>query len=252
MCSRTRDCSWSSRGVYGGARVREPSTTVVADYLGLLFHYHGASIGDIVRTRVLIQFEAARRFAERASDADLEALEQVLDSEAALFGDQLAFRSRSLTFQLELTDRCGDAVLMVLGQVLDHIQRTIMNHIAASLHPELPTAEIPTTASGWSQSYGPVLPTLLPTSGEPTKSSGPYISLILPTTTTTTSGIQRERSGGPAKSKPSSELHAPLQGSGTPSTSLTNRRTDGRTAWPRRAGDRRWSRDWQVDGPPAS
>ncbi len=131
------------RGVYGGARVREPSTTVVADYLGLLFHYHGASIGDIVRTRVLIQFEAARRFAERASDADLEALEQVLDSEAALFGDQLAFRSRSLTFQLELTDRCGDAVLMVLGQVLDHIQRTIMNHIAASLHPELPTAEIP-------------------------------------------------------------------------------------------------------------
>jgi DNA-binding FadR family transcriptional regulator len=75
------------RGAGGGARVRVPSGSTVARYVGLLLQYEGATISDVHRARTMLEAPAARMLAEATTPEMVAALREALEREAVALDD---------------------------------------------------------------------------------------------------------------------------------------------------------------------
>ncbi len=117
------------RGSRGGARVHAPDVGVAARYAGLLLQMQGVKVSDVYQARIVIEPPAARMLAGRVSAGDLDALQEVLDTELAAVDDPVKHGLVAMRFHERVVDLAGNATLAVLSGMLHEI---IEGHIAAA------------------------------------------------------------------------------------------------------------------------
>lgn len=115
------------RGAKGGAEVHSPQVDVAARHLGLLLQSRGVTIGDVFRARIAFEPIAARLLASRASNADVEALEELLQEESLHVEQPRRFAQVAVRFYETVVRLCGNEILALLGTMLMKLNEENVN-----------------------------------------------------------------------------------------------------------------------------
>jgi GntR family transcriptional regulator, transcriptional repressor for pyruvate dehydrogenase complex len=127
------------RGRGGGPLVTHPNLGPIAAALAVTLQLQGTTVGDLDAARQLIESEIAGRLAAHHTDADLEALERVIDlaAEAADREDGIAFGLAAAVVHETLVARSGNATLTTLTVLLQKMVRAYYTQHMEAVDPAL-------------------------------------------------------------------------------------------------------------------
>lgn len=99
----------------GGPVVRRPGIDALSRYVALLLQLRRTTLAQLEEARALVEPPAAEQFALRATDADLEQLVALHDTERASADDPLAFAAAVAAFDQSVTELSGNRSLSVIS-----------------------------------------------------------------------------------------------------------------------------------------
>jgi len=105
----------------GGAFISELDGDALLGPIRFFLELEDLNVRDLYDARALIEGDVARRAAKNMPDADLEALENMLDGHAATISDPQAFRVADLRFHEAIWTGSGNAFLKRIGESLNAI-----------------------------------------------------------------------------------------------------------------------------------
>lgn len=103
----------------GGAFITELDGDALLGPIRFFLELEDMNIRELYDARSLIEGDVARRAARNMSDAQLDALEDMLDGQAAAIADPKAFRIADLKFHQAIWVGCGNAFLKRIGESLN-------------------------------------------------------------------------------------------------------------------------------------
>lgn len=108
------------RGRGGGPVVTEPSLELAANALAISLQLQGATVGDMVAVRGVLEPHAASELAKGHSDEDIAALSAAIDRahEAAEANDTAAFGEAAVLVHETVLERAGNPTLSTLSRML--------------------------------------------------------------------------------------------------------------------------------------
>jgi GntR family transcriptional regulator, transcriptional repressor for pyruvate dehydrogenase complex len=106
------------RGGGGGGRVRAPSTSMVADYAGLLLQFEGTTVADVHVARTLIEAPAAATLARAGDPTTVAELRAILAEEGAAADDE-ALVWAEVRFHQAIVELTGNRALTLLCSVVN-------------------------------------------------------------------------------------------------------------------------------------
>jgi len=109
------------RGPPGGAQVSIPGPTAAAPLFGLVLTMAGTTLGDVYDARLTIEPAAARRLAERGSDADHDAFAAEIDRVATSTEARLLFGAATVDLHRRLVELAGNQTLATVITMLGTI-----------------------------------------------------------------------------------------------------------------------------------
>jgi DNA-binding FadR family transcriptional regulator len=121
-----------ARGARGGARVLRPDPEVASRHFGVLLQARGVTIGDIYRTRRIIEPPAARIATETGGAAAIERLEELIEHARKVLDDDRQTRESSARFFQTLVALSGVQTLMLLSSMLEHLTARYNEHLLAT------------------------------------------------------------------------------------------------------------------------
>jgi DNA-binding FadR family transcriptional regulator len=122
----------SPRGGSKGARVRTPSTDIVARNAGLILQIWGTPVADIYRLYTFIEPGAARMMAER-KDRDAGELRRLLSEMSKLIDHPRDYARILQQFDRTLMAGSGNKALNLVGQMMAYILRLHLSTIPETL-----------------------------------------------------------------------------------------------------------------------
>ena len=105
----------------GGAYISELDADALLGPIQFFISLEDVNICELYDARSLIESDVARRAAERMSDEELDGLEVILDKQAALLNDAVAFRISDFAFHEAIWAGSRNAFLKRVGQSLNVI-----------------------------------------------------------------------------------------------------------------------------------
>ena len=134
-------------GGQGGPFVAEPDISLLGESIGTHLHLRGATFHELAEARLALETTAARLAAERATEADLAALEAAIHQPRPTPGDAA---SSSLDFHTALVSAAHNAALLIMFTATRgliqaafdalHAQQPDMAETARRVHTELHVA----------------------------------------------------------------------------------------------------------------
>jgi DNA-binding FadR family transcriptional regulator len=116
------------RGARGGAKVHAPEARVAARYFGLLLQWRGATLGDVVHARVLLESAAVREMTLMSpNESTLTALRQLIDTAALGVGDFGNFGALAWSFSRALVESTGNKTVVLQHELIEDM---ISAHVA--------------------------------------------------------------------------------------------------------------------------
>ncbi|GIK50208.1 MAG: GntR family transcriptional regulator [Alphaproteobacteria bacterium] len=119
----------TSRGVRGGARVLRPHPETASRSFGVLLQLNRVTIGDIYRTRQIIEPPAARIVAERRDPAALHGLRTHLQYSRDVVDDDRLSAEASTRFFRAVVEFSGVQTLILMSSMLDTIMNRYNRHL---------------------------------------------------------------------------------------------------------------------------
>ena len=109
------------RGAHGGARVQLPETSIAARYVGFVLQNRGATIADVLQTRVVVESPAAGIVARRGDHAECaQKLRAWLDESQTVF-DTPAWSTQFHEFNRLLVSMTDSETLILLTAILENL-----------------------------------------------------------------------------------------------------------------------------------
>jgi GntR family transcriptional repressor for pyruvate dehydrogenase complex len=118
------------RGSRTGPRVCVPGPEVVARPAGLLLELSGATVADVMVTRIAIEPLAARLLAERGDTAAYDELEKMLEEEIPAAWEAGNLAEVSARFHRRLVELSGNAALSIIAGMVHELTE---RHTAAAI-----------------------------------------------------------------------------------------------------------------------
>lgn len=110
-----------SRGVNGGPKVMTPQSETVARHFGLMLQYQRTTLTDVFEARLLIEPQAARLVAERASELAPQRLRMIIEEEELVLADDIAFAHATIRFHETLVELAGNRTLALMLQTINGV-----------------------------------------------------------------------------------------------------------------------------------
>lgn len=105
----------------GGAFISELDADALLGPIRFFLELEDLNIRELYDARALIEGDVARRAATDMTDAQLDALEELLQSQVETISDPKAFRVADLKFHEAIWAGCGNAFLKRIGESLNAI-----------------------------------------------------------------------------------------------------------------------------------
>lgn len=109
------------RGSHRGPIANLPDAELTARSFALLLQLRKGTVADIYQFRMIFEPAAARMAAERATDAELGSLREVLDAEYGSRDDFSAFTVVAWRFHSELVRLAGNPAMTLVAETFEHI-----------------------------------------------------------------------------------------------------------------------------------
>jgi len=109
------------RGAGGGATITQGNPHLLAEALAVQFQLARIAPQEIMETQCAIEGLAAELAASRASAADADKLQKLIDESESLVADREAFTRSSLQFHLAVAEASGNRVLSYQLVSLQHV-----------------------------------------------------------------------------------------------------------------------------------
>ncbi len=119
------------RGAGGGARIKLPRDEIAAKSVGLLLQIRGASLKEVLESRLIIEPPLMRTLAAHRTDEDLKALRAHLVRERDNIANFKVFALATAELHRILMQRAGNIVLALMTGMLDEIFRRHVTHFVA-------------------------------------------------------------------------------------------------------------------------
>ncbi len=124
------------RGAGGGVEVRAPKARLAARNFGMVLQFRGVTVGDLFRTRMVLEPLAARLFAEHDDGSGAKALQKLLEDEKQSLGDPKRFARLTVRFHEEIFRGCGNPIVELIGAVLrnlieSEVELELADHLAS-------------------------------------------------------------------------------------------------------------------------
>ena len=103
----------------GGAYISELDADTLLGPIQFFISLEQVNIGELYDARALIESDVARRAAERMTDEELRELEGILDQQAGILNDAIAFRMSDYKFHDMIWVGARNAFLKRIGQSLN-------------------------------------------------------------------------------------------------------------------------------------
>jgi DNA-binding FadR family transcriptional regulator len=103
----------------GGAYVSELDADALLGPIQFYLSLENVNIGELYDARSLIESDVARRAAERMTDDELASLEAILDEQAGILHDAIAFRMSDYRFHETIWAGARNAFLKRMGESLN-------------------------------------------------------------------------------------------------------------------------------------
>lgn len=110
-----------SRGANGGPKVMSPQADTVARHFGLMLQYQGTTLSDVLEARLLIEPQAARLVAERASGHAPQRLRAIIQEEEQVLTDDVAFAHATIRFHETLVDLAENRTLALMLRTINGV-----------------------------------------------------------------------------------------------------------------------------------
>ncbi|ONH26407.1 FadR/GntR family transcriptional regulator [Pseudofrankia asymbiotica] len=104
-----------------GARVLGPSRDVSARFMGMVLQAEGATVGEVLDARLVIEPHSAGHIARTRDDHAIQVLRAALDAEAAALSDDEAFGSASAHFHQVVVETAGNRALALMAAMIEGI-----------------------------------------------------------------------------------------------------------------------------------
>lgn len=111
------------RGARGGARVQEPSSDVAARYAGLVLEHRGATLADVLDTRIIVEAPAAGILAGRRDRATSA---RILDE--LLADPKVTQPAHFHEFNARVVELTGNQTLILVTTMIERISRLATAH----------------------------------------------------------------------------------------------------------------------------
>jgi DNA-binding FadR family transcriptional regulator len=110
------------RGAGGGARIKTPTVSNVARYIGLVLQSQGATVQDVFDARLMLEAPAAGMLARAANRDEIVAtLRKALDEEEAVLDEPVALSHAYGRFHSLIVQLCGSQTFEVLTSVSNRL-----------------------------------------------------------------------------------------------------------------------------------
>jgi len=110
-----------ARGARGGARVLRPELETAARHVGVYLQMRAITLQELFAARLTYEPAAAAAIAERRDPDALGALAQCAAAQEYSVHDRAAFNLHETAFRRLLLEHCGNAVLHLMGAVLEQV-----------------------------------------------------------------------------------------------------------------------------------
>ncbi len=124
-----------ARGARGGAKVLLPDIDGVSRSMGTYLQMRGATLSELFAARLTYEPAAANAIALRADPEVLSALAQCVAAQEFSVHDRAAFNRQEIRFRSLLLEHCGNAVLALVGGLLEEVFRRHMANLSQRLPP---------------------------------------------------------------------------------------------------------------------
>jgi len=118
------------RGARGGARVLAPAPQWIARHVGIFLQLQPTPLNDLYAARLAYEPLAARAIAERRDQVALGALAQIAAAQAFSIHDRQGYHAHDAAFRQVLVAHSGNAVIQLIGSVLEDVLRRHNQHYA--------------------------------------------------------------------------------------------------------------------------
>lgn len=130
------------RGSHLGPVANLPDAELTARSFALLLQLRKGTVADIYQFRMIFEPAAARMVAERATNAELESLREVLDAEYRSRDDFSVFTVLAWRFHSELVRLSGNPAMALVAETLEHISHRHAAEYMASVENSQEQSEL--------------------------------------------------------------------------------------------------------------
>ena len=124
-----------ARGARGGAKVLLPDLDGVSRSMGAYLQMRGATLAELFAARLTYEPAAAAALAAKADPEALSALAQCVAAQEFSVHDRVAFNRHETRFRGLLLEYCGNAVLALMGGLLEEVFQRHMANLSRRLPP---------------------------------------------------------------------------------------------------------------------